>query len=274
MVWQYEETLINECNYQGAQPYWDWSIDTPENGKHFHESVIWDPVIGFGGNGEDGFITKANTAIEGLIGSCVRDGPFAEYTYNLGPEYNYDKPNPHCLVRNWNYTWADDAFQWNQNIVPLLELTNYTEFYKGMTTAPKTVSSVFRHGLHSGGHSGIGGEMQNPWSSTNDPIFFMHHAGIDWIWSVWQSLSEENANALSGPIYPNGTGTVNLTYPIYFAPFIAQDVTIEAVMDTEDKNGKGVLCYIYEDAGHPLPKKQRNQTVSRIERRRQNMLNN
>jgi hypothetical protein len=53
-IWAYENALINECHYKGAQPYWDWTIDTPENGRHFDQSIIFDPVIGFGGNGRDG----------------------------------------------------------------------------------------------------------------------------------------------------------------------------------------------------------------------------
>jgi hypothetical protein len=50
-----------------------------------------------------------------------------------------------------------------------------------MSTAPATVNNVFGRGVHSGGHSGTGGEMQNVLSSTNDPLFYMHHSGIDWI---------------------------------------------------------------------------------------------
>jgi hypothetical protein len=92
MVWKYEESLINECGYKRAQVRtltsrpkeptadvvshtWAGSVDTLENDKQFNESTIWDLNFGFGGNGEDGTITKANTTVTGLTGSCVRDGP-------------------------------------------------------------------------------------------------------------------------------------------------------------------------------------------------------
>ncbi|MBL4706259.1 MAG: tyrosinase family protein [Flavobacteriales bacterium] len=40
---------------------------------------------------------------------------------------------------------------------------------------------------HNAGHDWIGGDMGNPMISPNDPIFWMHHAQIDRIWSEWQT---------------------------------------------------------------------------------------
>ena len=34
--------------------------------------------------------------------------------------------------------------------------------------------------------------------SSNDPIFFLHHANIDRIWGKWQAFSEEHRAAYSG----------------------------------------------------------------------------
>ena len=39
---------------------------------------------------------------------------------------------------------------------------------------------------HNRGHGWVGGDMSNPRISPNDPIFWMHHAQIDRIWSEWQ----------------------------------------------------------------------------------------
>jgi hypothetical protein len=39
-------------------------------------------------------------------------------------------------------------------------------------------------------------------------------------------------------------------------------------MDAENKDGKGVLCYVYEDAGHPLPEKKKKRAASRVRRGR------
>lgn len=51
-MWTYETTLRIECNYTGAQPFWDYTLDTPEKGGHFATSPIFDPVYGFGGGGK------------------------------------------------------------------------------------------------------------------------------------------------------------------------------------------------------------------------------
>ena len=81
----------------------------------------------------------------------------------------------------------------------------------------------------------------------------MHHAQIDHVWSLWQNVRPENARALDGPIYPNGTGQVTMDYPLYMTPFLAPDQPISAVMDTQNKDGQGILCYTYQEDGHTLP---------------------
>jgi tyrosinase len=42
--------LKDQCGYNGAQPYWNWSLDTED----FFNSKIFDPspTSGFGGNGD------------------------------------------------------------------------------------------------------------------------------------------------------------------------------------------------------------------------------
>lgn len=66
-----------------SSSYWDWSIDSDD----LLESVIWDPVTGFGGDGQ------GNDTV--YIGSCIRDGPFSDYVVSF---YNFTY-NPHCLSR-------------------------------------------------------------------------------------------------------------------------------------------------------------------------------
>lgn len=76
MVAVYESMLRSECNYAGAQPYWDWTLDTPAN--KWASSPVFDPVTGFGGNGVP-TPTDPNDpfAVPGRTGSgYVVDGPF------------------------------------------------------------------------------------------------------------------------------------------------------------------------------------------------------
>ena len=39
------------------------------------------------------------------------------------------------------------------------------------------------HGI---GHGVVGGLMGEPRTSPNDPIFFLHHSGVDMVWALWQ----------------------------------------------------------------------------------------
>ncbi|WP_261765765.1 MULTISPECIES: tyrosinase family protein [Pseudoalteromonas] len=44
----------------------------------------------------------------------------------------------------------------------------------------------------------VGGDMGNPMISPNDPIFWMHHAQIDRIWSEWQKRNPGEKPYLEG----------------------------------------------------------------------------
>jgi tyrosinase len=43
-------------------------------------------------------------------------------------------------------------------------------------------------GIHAGGHGFIGGLNGDLFVSAGDPLFYMHHAMLDRVWSIWQSL--------------------------------------------------------------------------------------
>jgi tyrosinase len=97
--------------------------------------------------------------------------------------------------------------------------------------------------------------MQDAFTSTNDPLFFLHHAGIDHLWATWQEgdiktrLSDiaEARNASSRPTYPGfkPPPPLNLFSPIVIG-FAAPDKMVEDVLDTLNRDGKGFLCYKYD----------------------------
>jgi tyrosinase len=51
---------------------------------------------------------------------------------------------------------------------------------------------------HNHGHAWIGGIMNNTRSSPIDPIFWLHHAGVDRLWQIWRSANPEPEPLLSG----------------------------------------------------------------------------
>lgn len=83
-------------------------------------------------------------------------------------------------------------------------------------------------------------------SSPSDPLFFLHHAQVDKIWTIWQNLDiYRRQNAIQG------TGTLGCKVPNCPAMkitdkmpfgFVAKDQIIGDFMD----NVGGPLCYRYE----------------------------
>ena len=88
--------------------------------------------------------------------------------------------------------------------------------------------------------------MANLWSSTTDPLFFMHHGQIDRLWAVWQSYDESRLHDIGGPVRPDGTGIVQLSSSLDLSSFEAPSITARQIMDTVNKDGTGILCYKYE----------------------------
>ncbi|CAO4369486.1 unnamed protein product [Caenorhabditis nigoni] len=43
---------------------------------------------------------------------------------------------------------------------------------------------------HSNIHLWIGGDMKPPSTSANEPIFFMHHSFVDYLWELWRQLQQ------------------------------------------------------------------------------------
>jgi tyrosinase len=125
MVWQFEQALRNECGYTGYQPYWDWSkwADVPDssnplfdgsdtslsgNGKYFaHGTLNYTTPAG------DPPVQIVRAA--GTGGDCIAQGPFVNWTVNLGPisqglmgQAGPPNPradgfgyNPRCVIRDF-----------------------------------------------------------------------------------------------------------------------------------------------------------------------------
>ncbi|SPN96518.1 uncharacterized protein DNG_00044 [Cephalotrichum gorgonifer] len=87
----HDNLIREECGYEGTQPCWDESREAGD----FTTSDVFDPVLGFGGDGV------------GDTG-CIVDGPFAEYTNSLGPGYWI---TDHCITRFMSNNASSSAAQ-------------------------------------------------------------------------------------------------------------------------------------------------------------------
>ncbi|KAK0631492.1 hypothetical protein B0T14DRAFT_532223 [Immersiella caudata] len=223
----HEQALRKECGYTGAQPYWE---ETRDAGA-FSKSVVLDPIYGFGGNGVG---TK----------QCIQDGPFANYTNSLGPGYLV---NDHCIERDINDRFSTSAAK--ATVDRCLAMDSFLTFWPCIEGGP-----------HGAGHGGIGAQMVNPVSSPGDPVFFLHHAWLDWLWAKWQAkdpiarFADVGGNnrggdwlkckanpSFSEPLVVGDPGnTTTLSHLLYLYGVI-ENRTIAEVMDT-----KGALCYVYD----------------------------
>jgi len=95
--------------------------------------------------------------------------------------------------------------------------------------------------------------MSDLFTSTNDPLFYLHHAALDRLWAMWQEADTEKRlydiskakGALGGPPFGPPERTMTLDSPLWMG-FGAPDRPVKDVMDTMNRNGKGFLCYKYD----------------------------
>lgn len=197
--------------------------------------------------------------IQSSEGNCIADGPFKNLRIHIA-QGAAPVPTDRCLLR---YFRPSDAAYW-YNGSKLAELMTTTTFE---TFSPKLEGDVGRGfdaiGLHSSGHSIVGGDMSDMWTSPADPLFYVFHANIDRIWANWQKANpSERQYDIGLPIAPRPplnlwpdapAGDVTLDYvlePLNVGT--SANVKVGQVMNTKGKgvapaSGKpaGILCYEY-----------------------------
>ncbi|KAJ7573717.1 tyrosinase [Mycena floridula] len=231
----YESTLRSECGYEGAQPYWDWTLDA-DTGT-ITNSPIFDPVHGFGGNGAfiegwRGFFGNLTTP-PGSGGGCIQDGPFKDYNLSIGPGTLVTN---HCISRAIN----DNLVQY-MTTAQFLNTTNQPTF----ELFRQEIGAAFKPPplkIHDGGHGGVNGEMGNVFSSPGDPLFFLHHAALDRVWAIWQDFNPSaRLSEISGyTTFAAPFTNITLDFPLKMSTLGPLN-TVGEVMNTRDP----LLCYIY-----------------------------
>jgi hypothetical protein len=104
---------------------------------------------------------------------------------------------------------------------------------------PTQNSQLTSPNQHAGVHGGINGEMAIAIGSTNDPIFFLHHAQVDRVWWLWQQQNPSARNYdYSGMEWANQPATLDsIMYMSDFAP----ERKVRDFMTTNNAD----LCYKY-----------------------------
>ncbi|KAF2210357.1 hypothetical protein CERZMDRAFT_60607, partial [Cercospora zeae-maydis SCOH1-5] len=239
-IWLYEQALRNECGYKGGLPYMAYE-------RYGYQSLEQTPMF----DGSDTSLgTNGSPQPDGC--SCTR-GPFADFQCHLGPvrggQACKQNPqadglgyNPRCLERGFNYD----------------HLGNLTveNVYDSITAYDDAANFCLRleewpGGLHPTPHELIGGAQNDIPGSPCDPWFFTHHAGLDFIWRLWQSLDYDGrTDALPPPEQYNRerahrgwqpADTVTTDSWINMSP-VLDGIRVGDAMSATG----GPLCFIYE----------------------------
>lgn len=183
------EIELQKIHSSVTLPYWDWTDHAGTQTKVFINDFM----------GDRGPATPPN-------GGPVTTGPFkAGPDWPILEELHIRWPNPlfsaptvplgTALLRQESDI---DNLAEIGTIKNLLEIKAYAPFRAELESGPL---------LHGHGHVWIGGSML-PMTSPNDPMFFMHHAMVDRIWSIWQQKRRaewEGQPANAGKTYSYAT---------------------------------------------------------------------
>ncbi|TID18549.1 Guanine nucleotide-binding protein alpha-2 subunit [Venturia nashicola] len=231
----YEKALRTHCGYEGTWPYWDWTLDS----KDLFASPVWDPIHGFGGNGNR---NKLDAVVDGL---CVTEGPFANVIRAWkGQRDNYDHAvtfYPHCMTRDFAFrTKSKEDVEWLHSLI-------MPEYVNAILKRPSY--DLFFESFENGAHNSIPQLIRGDWltfTAPNDPLFFLHHTQVDRLWWLWQMQDPgTRLKQFHGPAedFRNTTIKHSQASKSDILPMgsIAEDMKVEDVMDTQGE----YLCYEY-----------------------------
>ena len=263
-----EQALRNECGYKGPMPYWDWA-QTAMTGLVQHP-LFDGSDTSMSGDGENvpktGDIIIQQPTLPTLIvptangGGCIKSGPFKNWKVNMGPQQlslpggavvgapsgNPLDYNPRCLKRDLTDV-INRRFANATSVIRTLSEKTIGNFQARMQGNLDLVNGDI--GIHGGPHYTLGGDPgRDVGVSPSDPMFFLHHGGVDRAWWIWQML--DTKNRVYGNNALNGTRTFLNLDPSPEATF-DDEIKIQHVTDEVVRirdlmsTTAGPFCYIY-----------------------------
>jgi len=205
-----------------AMPYWDWTNEpTPLEVSEGETLVIMSSGLGDDSDGE-----------------CQNSGSvFDEGKYEPQSSSYRNSNGQKCMVRNVDYTAFATSpgvgycwFATPSDIMSLIGGTNRYETFDG--------GLEYGSGMHGSVHICISGNM-GTFYSPDDPVFWLHHTFIDYIWALWQDCWDYEG------VTPTPTQTLSfsgsLTATLSFSPYTTRTYTPQNVLDLSS------YSIIYED---------------------------
>ncbi|KAI8822694.1 uncharacterized protein EV422DRAFT_410468 [Fimicolochytrium jonesii] len=216
-----EYWLRAQCGYQGALPYWDWTIDSqaPERSELF--SAQW-----FGGNGKQ------------ASNWCVTDGQFADTLTTFVVE-----SGKHCIHRKWS-----GGSSFGKQFPSLAS----APFVQNLLDTSKDSYNTFRENLEFGPHNRVhatmGGDMGYTNISPNDVLFFLHHNNVDRTWARWQTANPTLAATYNGPSNPASEAMDAKATDMMPFGGLYPDIPVNKVFSTTSGD---ILCYKFSNSVAP-----------------------
>lgn len=192
------QRVLNDASF--ALPYWNWATD----------ALLADPLAS---------ALWANDALGSHASNgSVTQGPFrrAEWPVRVGfgPTGSIVTNLNRALGRNraTNGTQLPTATQ----IKTVLQLGTY-DTADWDRASPNSFRNQLEGwngpNLHNRVHMWVGGDMTQMFSP-NDPVFFLHHANVDRIWTYWQTLHPNAYEPRSGSITLQGHRFNDAMFPL------------------------------------------------------------
>jgi hypothetical protein len=171
----------------------------------------------------------------------VETGPFRNWTSTF--------PWKRCLTRKFDHSDPKSG--------PLMSAL-YTPIQIELVIASFKTYPGFRQALedhpHNMIHYGIGGDMFDPTTSTNDPIFWVHHANVDRIWLSWQQRNPTLAYTYGGNRVANSNTTDAQSSDRLHFWGLAPDILVRDAFYVLYPQ----YCYMYSHSVLPLKKGSQN----------------
>ncbi|MFE9779490.1 tyrosinase family protein [Streptomyces sp. NPDC005775] len=195
-------------------PYWDWTVDQGIEG-----STLWSEYF-MGGTGRMG-------------DNQVLNGPFTYANGNGWVCRDVDRPYLRRQLGGFNNTVKLPT---EDDVKACLAQVPYDQAPWDSTDHPSFrnyLEGGIGPGIHNLVHGWVSGNMGDVLSAPNDPVFFLHHANVDRIWTVWQ---KQHPNAYA----PVSGGPPGQNQPDVMHPWEQLSVRISSVLDHT------ALGYVYD----------------------------
>ncbi|EYC33678.1 hypothetical protein Y032_0002g928 [Ancylostoma ceylanicum] len=164
------EIALRRVDHKVALPYWDSTIE--ERLHHKQDSTLWSKEL-MGEADSDGY---------------VRQSPFGRWYTTDGMEYF-----TRYIGQNRGYLISETDFQTIvQNTPSYQHIFAYTAASQQCYNPGFWTALEYVHGLP---HMFVGGHMARITASTNDPLFWMHHAFVDLIWENWRQEHQKRVTS-------------------------------------------------------------------------------